>query len=30
MIRGELFKVPIPTLFPIGLSFVDSQLKTIQ
>lgn len=27
MISGEFFKVPIPMLFPTGLSFVDSQLK---
>ena len=27
VISGEFFKVPIPMLFPTGLSFVDSQLK---
>ena len=30
MISGEFFKLLILMLFPTGLSFVDSQLKTIQ
>ena len=29
MISGEFCKVPIPMLFPTGLSCVESQLKTI-